>query len=168
MISVIDRGGNAERSRRGPDWFIEGSAVYMATIALTKQIISGYESVQGYTREECFECEMQDQLNRGLEARSQNPGLKLGDFSYEIGRDAIYGLGAWGIAWLYHRIDDDKVLIDGMFPKLQTKGWAIAFEESFGLTADQFYDEFEELLNLPYSEQVKILPIDDDGKYTDY
>lgn len=162
------QGGNADRSLRGPDWFIEGSAVYMANIALTKQIISGYESVQGHTREECFECEMQNQLIRGLEARSQNPGLKLGDFSYEVGRDAIYGLGAWGIAWLYHRIEDGNVLIDGMFPKLQTKGWAIAFEESFGLTAEQFYDEFEEFLNLPYSEQVKILPIDDDGKFTGY
>ena len=37
---------------------------------------------------------MQEQLNRSLEARSQNPGLKLGDFSYEVGRNAIYGLGA--------------------------------------------------------------------------
>lgn len=88
------QGGNAEQSRRGPDWFIEGSAVYMANIALTKQIISGYESVQGHTREKSFECEMQEQLNRSLEARSQNPGLKLGDFSYEVGRNAIYGLGA--------------------------------------------------------------------------
>jgi len=105
---------------------------------------------------------MQNQLIRGLEARSQNSGLKLGDFSYEVGRDAIYGLGAWGIAWLCHRIEDGNVLIDGMFRKLQTKGWAIAFEESFGLTAEQFYDESEEFLNLPYSEQVKILPIDDD------
>ena len=55
-----------------------------------------------------------------------------------------------------------------MFPKLQTKSWATAFEESFGLTAEQFYDEFEEFLNLPYSEQVKTLPIDDDGKFTGY
>jgi len=160
------KGGSAEQSLSGPDWFIEGSAVYMANIALTKQIISGYASVQGLTREECFECEMKAQLNRGLEARSQNPGLRLGDFSYEVGRDAIYGLGAWGIAWLYHHVDDDRVLIDAMFPKLQTKGWETAFEESFGLTSEQFYTEFESFLDLPYSEKVKILPIDADGKFT--
>jgi len=106
-------------------------------------------------------------MTRGLEARSQNPGLKLGDFSYEVGRDAIYGLGAWGIAWLYNHVDNDRVLIDSMFPNLQTKGWDASFQDSFGLTPNQFYDEFEKFLDLPYSEQVKILPIDADGKYTE-
>jgi hypothetical protein len=161
------RGGNADPTLGGPGWFIEGSAVYMANIALTKQILSGYVSVHGELRSECFECEMKAQMTRGLEARSQNPGLKLGDFSYEVGRDAIYGLGAWGIAWLYNHVDNDRVLIDSMFPNLQIKGWDASFQDSFGLTPNQFYDEFEKFLDLPYSEQVKILPIDADGKYTE-
>lgn len=171
-LSNKDEYGNrlfeTDKALEGPDWFVEGSAVYMSWVALTKQIQSGYVSVQGKTRPECFECVMQMELQRGLEARNQNPGLKLGDFSHEIGQGAIYGLGAWGIAWLYNYVDNDRVLIDAMFPNLQAKGWGASFEDSFGLTPEQFYDEFEVFLDLPYSEQIKILPIDADGKYKGY
>ena len=45
-----------------------------------------------------------------------------------------------------------------MYPVLEEKGFEGAFSHTFGITVDEFYDEFDDFLALPPSQQLAILP----------
>ena len=101
---------------------------------------------------------MRQRMDSGMKSKVQYPNTDLGDYDYDTGRDAAYSLGAWGIAFLLDKINNQNALLDIMFPKLQELGWEEAFQLTFGLSSTEFYLEFEDFLNLPIEEQVKILP----------
>ena len=140
-----------------PTWFVEGSAVYMANYAVTASLTSGVITNQS-DRTISFENSFRRAMSNGLANRAEYPGFKLNDFGYEQ-RDASYSLGAWGVAYLLNKVDNQEALLDILLPNYQELGWEGAFKHTFGLTTEEFYNEFELFLDLDIGDQLKILPV---------
>jgi len=145
-------------SKKGPVWFTEGGAVYMASFGLAELTASGKLPKNIYGNFWNHWQHMRQRMDSGMKSKVQYPNTDLGDYDYDTGRDAAYSLGAWGIAFLLDKINNQNALLDIMFPKLQELGWEEAFQLTFGLSSTEFYLEFEDFLNLPIEEQIKILP----------
>ena len=68
-------------------------------------------------------------------------------------------MGAWGVAYLLNKVDNQEALLDILLPNYQELGWEGAFKHTFGLTTEEFYNEFELFLDLDIGDQLKILPV---------
>ena len=101
---------------------------------------------------------MVEALNESLELRSLIPNLTIADIAADRDRVSAYcGLcfgtlqyatGQWATAWLANRTSVDAVFLE-FFPMVYDQGIDQAFETTFGLTIDDFMDEFEEFMKLP-------------------
>ena len=49
------------------------------------------------------------------------------------------------------------MVLEVFHPNVDELGWEGAFSKAFGLTPDEFYEEFDLFLTLPYSEQKLVL-----------
>ena len=56
-----------------------------------------------------------------------------------------------------HRHGQD-VLLKSFHPQVEKLGWEGAFQKTFGQSSTEFKADFEKFMDLPLSEQVKILP----------
>ena len=102
-----------------------------------------------------FKEEMRNKLLGGKDSVKYNcPGSTIKDFSYQNScNNAGYDLGTWAIAYLDNKAGENS-LIDTFYPNLDDLGWEGAFNLTYGVSSEDFYNEFE----LPISEQMKILP----------
>ncbi len=75
----------------------------------------------------------------------------------DCGGQLYYETGTWAAAWLVNRSGVDEFLFD-YFPRLSYDGWEATFRDVFGLTMDEFYDEFDAFLDQPIEQQMAILP----------
>jgi hypothetical protein len=146
--------------KKGPIWFTEGSAVYMASLGMAQATSSGKLPRNVFGDFWNHWQHMREAMELGLASKAEYPGSNLGDYEYntDLGRVAAYRLGAWGIAYLLNKIGSQEALVDTMLPNLESLGWEGAFRLTFGLTSAEFYDEFEEFLKLSIDEQLEILP----------
>ena len=71
--------------------------------------------------------------------------------------NVAYDIGAWGHAYLAYKFGSDT-LLDTFYPNLQKLDWEGAFERAYGMSSEDFYEEFKNFLNLPLKEQLSILP----------
>jgi hypothetical protein len=144
--------------KKGPIWFTEGSAVYMASLGMAKATSSGKLPRNVFGDFWNHRQHMREAMESGLASKAEYPDSNLGDYEYDLGRVAAYRLGAWGIAYLLNKVGSQDALVDTMLPNLKSLGWEEAFRFTFGLTSAEFYDEFEEFLKLSIDDQLKILP----------
>ena len=138
-----------------PIWIEEGSAEFLALYLADQK---GWLS---------FRQRMEDALNEAKWLRGIVPGLTIEDIADSRERVAEYcGLcfgvlqyatGQWATAWLTNRTSVDSVFFD-YFPSFYELGPDGAFEDAFGLTISEFYVEFEKFMQLPFDEQMAILP----------
>ena len=138
-----------------PIWLEEGAAEFLALYLADQK---GWLS---------FRQRMDEALNESLELRSLIPNLTIADIAADRDRVSAYcGLcfgtlqyatGQWATAWLANRTSVDAVFLE-FFPMVYDQGIDQAFETTFGLTIDDFMDEFEEFMKLPRQEQLGILP----------
>ncbi len=70
----------------------------------------------------------------------------------------MYSLGTWGIAYLMDRADNINAYQEVLFPLINDIGYYAAFEQTFGITFDEFEMEFRTFLELPISQQLEIIP----------
>ena len=138
-------------------WMMEGAAEYMANYTLFKLIDNGtldFEKSWGTLREK-----MQNKMNNGKFVKEENcPNSKLNEFTYQFCNQAGYELGAWGVAYLTNKVKNQNILLDTFYPNLKELGFEGAFNLAFGFTTDEFYEEFEEFLQLPIEQQLEIIP----------
>ena len=96
-----------------------------------------------------------------LEKWNSYPNIKMKDIVSEghpLYEDRInYELGAWCYAYLINRVGDPDVVLEVFHPNVDELGWEGAFYKAFGLTPEEFYEEFDLFLTLPYSEQKLVL-----------
>ena len=99
---------------------------------------------------------------QGKENMEQNcPGQGIKDLSfsnqcYSQGNAVYYSLGAWAVAYLHDKKGSD--FSTEFYGQLEELGWEGAFVATFGLSSEEFYVEFDEFLELNWSEQKAILP----------
>ena len=143
----------------GPVWWVEGGAEFMAQV--TGERLRGEGALPRDTRRPGFTWSatdrIRDKMRRAQEMLAARPELRLAEIEY--GPDAMlaYDLGCWAVAWLCHRAGQDALLAR-FYPRLELQGWEGAFRDTFGMTSEEFYGEFERFLELPLEEQVRILP----------
>tara|TARA_B100001123_G_scaffold98829_1_gene113886 strand:- start:336 stop:2387 length:2052 start_codon:yes stop_codon:yes gene_type:complete len=118
---------------RGPFFFVEAGADYMAFSALKK----AYESGDLPADEDpyVFEKTMENLLD--LDIPNYRPYV-------------------WYFALLANRFGQD-ILLDTFYPNLEELGWVDAFTKSYGVDHRVFWDDFLEFLELPRADQLEIL-----------
>ena len=110
----------------------------------------------------------EEALDESHDLREIVPNLTIADIAADCARvNAYCGLcfgvlqyatGQSDTAWLVNGTSLDAVFLE-FFPQVFELGIEGAFNRVFGLSTDQFMVEFESFMNLPRSEQLKILPI---------
>ena len=69
-----------------------------------------------------------------------------------------YGLGAWGVAYLVSQTSPD-VLLNDFHPVVESLGFEEAFEQAFGMSLEEFNDEFMDfIVTASESEKLAMLP----------
>jgi len=98
----------------------------------------------------------------GKQNMEQNcPGQGIKDLSYanacySNGNPVVYELGAWAVAYLHDK--KGSAFSTEFYGQLDELGWEGAFVATFGISSEEFYVEFDEFLELSWSEQKAILP----------
>ena len=144
----------------GPMWFTEGGAEYMTFLAVSELQAAGelrlYDGVAFDTANKMYWF-----MLNSLEKWNSYPNIKMKDIISEghpLYEDRInYEIGAWCYAYLINRVGDPDVVLEVFHPNVDELGWEGAFYKAFGLTPEEFYEEFDLFLTLPYSEQKLVL-----------
>mgnify|MGYP003318646121 CR=1 FL=1 len=64
----------------------------------------------------------------------------------------------WATAYLTEKVGNIDAFHEVFWPKINALTYVGAFEDTFGLTYDQFNSEFHAFLRLPIEEQLSIIP----------
>ena len=89
---------------------------------------------------------------------SMCPSESLKDIDYNNSCSHVaYDLGAWAHAYLANKFGP-STLLDTFYPNFEKLGWEGAFESAYGMSPEDFYNEFNKFLKWPLSEQLAILP----------
>ena len=142
----------------GPTWFVEGSAVAMAEITATKLWASGElpkwnNSPQPWPT---LEERMTNKMKIVQQLRKKCPSLLPKSYGGECTQLA-YESGGWAILYLMNKFGED-VLRKTFHPDVERLGWEECFRKTFGQSSAEFTVEFEKFMDLPLSQQIKILP----------
>lgn len=143
----------------GPMWFGEGGAEYMAQTTTRRLWATGklplIDNDSLGSLEQCFVRKMRN--GKSTIART-SPGVKLGDITYDNDTSpAGYDLGCWAIAYLLNK-QGQTALLETFYPMLNEHGWEGAFQETFGMSSDDFYAVFDTFLKQPLADQLAVLP----------
>jgi|GEM_PF-5421482 len=157
---------NEREAFRGPTWWNEGSAEWMAYVgmfsALENRKLDLITTELGIDSKFAFQNEMKIKMDVGKENMAQNcPGQGIKDLSYSNacysnGNPTVYSLGAWAVAYLHDK--KGSAFSTEFYGQLEELGWEGAFVSTFGISSEEFYVEFDEFLELSWSEQKAILP----------
>jgi len=135
-----------EDTRRGPHWFYAGASTYMAEYAVRKR-------------------NPQHNLNTLKERIEQQFGYAMCDdvLLSELTPESNCFLMRfyWGmpaVAYLLEKVDNQNAIVESFYPNLYEKGFKDAFELTFGITVEEFYEEWEVFINLPMEERLEIIP----------
>lgn len=145
--------GEKRTSLKGPDWFYEGGAEYMAEIKLKKAIDTKLLLPIDRSKPYVLRDNMEDHMLRAIDNLSNNcPGNKLQDLNYGNQCDILYSLGSWAMAYLAHVYGED-LLLESFYKNLTEKpNWEVAFNDTYGISLEEFYVDFDKFLKLQGSD----------------
>ena len=141
-----------------PIWMGEGSADFASLPLMAKQNLN----FDHYQRAIQF-------LNQARASLDADPTISLQDFETENTRVGdeyyAYGGGFMAFVYLWHLNDDNfkKIMRDyyTIFAEKEKlnpdQGWKDAFEETFGMTVDAFYTEFDSFMLQDRESQIAII-----------
>lgn len=159
-ISTLD--WDTRHELMGPVWFVEGSAEFMAKFLSEKLRSDGkMPTVSRIDHPLTYESQMSDKLfaiDREMSGQCSDTALtsivQYSDKCVGLG----YELGAWGIAYLVSQTSHD-VLLKDFLPIVEKFGFEGAFEEAFGLTLQEFNDEFMDFfMSTNKDQKLAVLP----------
>ena len=155
--------GDRRRIGWGPIFFSEGTAVYYAEFIQRKLRQNGtpVENApnvdnQGRSLRHKMKEFMENDIIPHLDSC---PNFNIWDVNYSTRETCSpYRLGAWGVAFLLDKVNDQDAFWKTLWPNINEMGWDGAFEYTFGLTMEEFNQEFLEFLELSIEEQLEIIP----------
>ena len=160
FITALDR--DARDDAMGPVWFVEGSAEFMAQYATGQIMEQGtMPEVPAGDWQITYESQMKNKLfdiDNSLSGECAGRTLtSIMDYSDECS-GLGYGLGAWGVAYLVSQTSPD-VLLNDFHPVVESLGFEEAFEQAFGMSLEEFNDEFMDfIVTASESEKLAMLP----------
>ncbi|MFL2689158.1 MAG: hypothetical protein ACJ0GJ_02295 [Candidatus Actinomarina sp.] len=140
----------------GGTWLQEGTAVFKEITILQEQIkIGNLKNIQG----DIFQ-EFNNQYFDGQRVMEQCPGMSIRDITYrDPCSQAVYGWGAWAAAYLTHKVNDPYIFENVYYPELKKLGDPeIVFANTFGMTRDEFFAEFDSWIYLSEDERKIVIP----------
>ena len=145
----------------GPLWFVEGTAIFMAHFLAEKTRVDGTMPEVRRDWPYTYDFAMTDYLDR-TDRHLKGPCaerplisiIEYDDQCNPYGKD----LGTWGIAYLVSQTSHD-VLLKDFLPIVEKFGFEGAFEEAFGLTPQEFNDEFMDFfMSTNKDQKLAVLP----------
>ena len=144
----------------GPVFFKEGSAQYYGEYIPRKLNYDGKANILSAQKSSLRE-RMEHYMN-GIQSsilESNCNSLSIWDINYDSSSTCSpYYFGLWGTAYLLNKVNNQDAFWKTLWPNVDQMGWDGAFEFTFGITMDEFYEEFLEFLELPIEEQLEIIP----------
>ena len=134
-----------EDTRRGPHWFYSGASTYYAEYAVRKRDENhNLNSLKERIEQQFGYAMCDDILLSDLTPESECFLMKF-----------YWGMPA--IAYLLDRANNQNAIIETFYPNLYEYGFKAAFELTFGITVEKFYDEWEIYRNLPMEQRLEII-----------
>ena len=153
---IEDETGNSVRPDFGPTSMSEGSANYLSNYLIRKLISEGkYDKSDNWNHS--LRDEMRSRMNQLKDLLVNCPNFNLSELNFGNVCDP-YTFGMWAIAYLLNIAENLNAYQELMFPLINDLGYYGAFEEAFGITFENFNQEFLEFLELPIEEQLEIIP----------
>ena len=151
------------RELMGPVWFVEGSAVAMAETTASR-LWQEKKMKRWNNSSHPFPTLLQRMKNKMnlVQEKRQDCATVLPDSYDSDCRELAYEAGAWALVYLMHRQGRD-ILLKGFHPRVEKLGWKGAFQATFEQSPEAFEVEFENFLDQPWSEQLKILDLEERG-----
>lgn len=158
-ISTLD--WDTRHELMGPLWFVEGTAIFMAHFLAEKTRVDGTMPEVRRDWPYTYDFAMTDYLDR-TDRHLKGPCaerplisiIEYDDQCNPYGKD----LGTWGIAYLVSQTSHD-VLLKDFLPIVEKFGFEGAFEEAFGLTLQEFNDEFMDFfMSTNKDQKLAVLP----------
>ena len=155
--------GDRRRIGWGPIFFSEGTADYyqeyiqrkLRSIGISVENSPDVDG-QGSNLRDKMRTIMIDDIQPNL---SLCPNFNIWEVNYSTRETCSpYRFGAWGVAYLLDKVNDQDAFWKTLWPNIDEMGWDGAFEYTFGITMEQFNQEFLEFLDLPIEEQLEIIP----------
>ena len=153
--------GDRRRIGWGPIFFSEGTAVYYA------EYIPRILANQGKTidwpplnNRVSLNDKMKEFMLEDIQPNLDScPDFNIWEVNYSTRETCSpYRFGAWGVAYLLDKVNDQDAFWKTLWPNVDEMGWDGAFEYTFGITMEQFNQEFLEFLELPIEQQLEIIP----------
>jgi len=145
---------------KGPVWFMEGGAEYMASATHEKLVSEKkLKRINNGRNKYDFKKAMKRKFERAKKDNYQNDCIsQMANTNYDGPcRKFFYDGGAWAIAYLIDQTNPD-ILLKTFYPNLEKLGWEAAFKKSFQKSSDEFYLEFAEFLKKNPLTVMRILP----------
>ena len=154
--------GNFKPSESGGTFWIEGGAMYYESYIPEKLFSDGVEIKWENVREGFFK----DNMRRFMEEIKENRiSCEKENFMDFCGGGSIqnnpchpYRYGPWGVAYVNNKVNDPDAFWKTLIPLVNELGFEGAFQTTYGITLEQFNEEFTEFLELPIEQQLEIIP----------
>ena len=137
------------------DWFYEGGADFMAHKLVYQGGLTESDAPSFQSKYRDLMSDIQSEIESGNNLSQQS----LDDFSYYTSpwNPSVYSFGAWAIAYLNFKAGNNNSLNE-YFSKVPLVGWEQSFQETYSITLEEFYVEFNEFLKKSIDEQLEIIP----------
>lgn len=152
---IVDETNNTVRPEYGPTAFSEGSANYISEYTIRK--LSKLGIFEGSVEDFSMKNLMRSQMESILSMLPNCPNFQIEKLNYGNLCDP-YIFGMWASAYLTNKVNNINAFHEILWPKINTLTYVGAFQDTFGLTYDQFNIEFNQFLALPIAEQLAIIP----------
>ena len=137
------------------DWFYEGGADFMAHKLVYQEGLTESDAPSFQSKYRDLMSDIQSEIESGNNLSQQS----LDDFSYYTSpwNPSVYSFGAWAIAYLNFKAGNNNSL-NKYFSKVPLVGLEQSFQETYSITLEEFYVEFNEFLKKSIDEQLEIIP----------
>ena len=137
------------------DWFYEGGADFMAHKLVYQEGLTESDAPSFQSKYRDLMSDIQSEIESGNNLSQQS----LDDFSYYTSpwNPSVYSFGAWATAYLNLKAGNNNSL-NKYFSKVPLVGWEQSFQETYSITLEEFYVEFNEFLKKSIDEQLEIIP----------
>jgi hypothetical protein len=157
-----------------PHWIEEGSAEFAAYLLMLQ-----YDST--FNARDLFLLQLDNARDRISAGKVVNDTVSLKDYEYQVREELVqsednpsgvartprgkFDMGMWAMVYLWHKDPNNLqgIMVDyfknwGEQENLHPReGWKYSFQETFNISIEDFYTEFDAFMAKPRAEQVSIL-----------
>ena len=138
-------------TRRGPHWFYSGAATYMADYAVRKRNSNhNLGDMKAWLKQQFL-------FGTSLIEQNSCSDVTLKTISSDSCSRLWFYWGEPAVAYLLSSIDNPNALNDIFYPNIYSLGFKGAFELTFNKTLDEFYIEWDDIMQKSIDERIELI-----------